>query len=155
MQNVRERLIAKMREAATDATRHNNTMAMAVPLGPLADAALSVFADGATVPTIARYDHDLAQMQRWYGQMTPQEIEEYGLANPSISVTRDGEHAVVHVEHQGRTIDLRMLPHEAAQFGLCVASAAMAQDTPAPDAVRADAVRADAARTDGTPGTDA
>lgn len=145
MQNLRERMIAKMREAATHATRHNTTMAMAVPLGPLADAALAVLADGEKVPTIARYDHDLAVAQHWYGQMTPQEIEEHGLANPSISVTRDGEHAVVHVEHQGHVIDLRMLPHEAAEFGLCVASAAMAEDTPAPDAVRVDAVRADGA----------
>lgn len=129
MENIRARLIAGMRDKLASATRNQpGSMAMAVPLGPLADAALSVLADGAEIPTVPRYDADLMQERKWYNTLDQGEVEEGGLFG-SFSVQRQGDYVVIPVDYNGEIVRFRLPPHDAADFGLNIVSAAYA-DSP-------------------------
>lgn len=138
MDNIRAQLIAGMREKLASATRNQpGSMAMAVPLGPLADAALSVLAGGAEIPTVPRYNADLMKNRRWYNTLDQGEVEEGGLFG-SFSLAREGDYVVLIVDYDGRIERFRLPPHDAADFGLNIVSAAYAdrpeEQTPSEDA---------------------
>jgi hypothetical protein len=128
MDNIRNQLIAAMREKLAGATRNQpGSMAMAVPLGPLADAALSVLAGGAEIPTVPKYNADLMVERRWYGTLGQEEIEEGALFG-SASLRREGDYVHLLIDYDAQIIRLKLPPHEAADFGLNVVSAAYADD---------------------------
>lgn len=136
MQNVRETLIARMRQKLATATEHMpGSIAMAMPLGAVAEAAMEVLAGGARIPTIPTYDATVAAQRHWYGGISTAELDE-GAQYPVLSVHRDGDAVIVMVEHGAARIPIRLIETDAADFGLSCASAAYAPDQPAPEPPR-------------------
>lgn len=128
MDNIRARLIAAMREKLSASTRNQpSSMAMAVPLGPLADAMLSLLAGGAEIPTVPRYDADLMTERKWYGSLAQEEVEEGALFG-SASLLRKGDYVHLIVDYNAQIIFLKLPPHDAADLGLNMVSAAFADD---------------------------
>lgn len=139
MDNIRQQLIDRMREKLNTATRNQpSSMAMAVPLGPLADAMLSILADGAEIPTVPRYDANLMVARKWYNTLDQAEIDEGGLFG-ALSLQRKGGYVEITLDHDAQVVRFKMPPHDAADFGLNIVSAAFADD-PAQQAVNEDAV---------------
>lgn len=136
MENVRQTLINAMRARLTTATQGMpGSIAMATPLGPLAEAAMEVLSGGMRIPTIAPYNTALAPERRWYGILTTDALDE-GATYPAIGVTREGDQVVLHIQHGAHTFDLALLPTDGADFGLSVASAAYADAPDSEVAVR-------------------
>lgn len=138
MENIRARLITAMRDKLHTATRNQPaSMAMAVPLGPLADAMLSLLAGGAEIPTVPAYDAGLMADRHWYNTLAQGDVEEGALFG-SFSVQRQGDYVVIPVDYNGEIVRFKLPPHDAADFGLNIVSAAYADD-PAIQVVSADA----------------
>lgn len=132
MENVREKLIDRMRARLEIATANMpGSIAMAMPLGPAADAALEVLANGARIPTIPVYDADMASQRHWYGAISTDELDS-GAQYPVLSTYRDQDAVVVLVEHGADRVTIRLTETDAADFGLSVASVAYADAQPAP-----------------------
>ena len=130
MQNVRQTLINAMREKLEISTRGTpNSMAIATPLGPLADAAMEVLSGGLRIPTIPRYDSALAAERRWYGAVSTADVDE-GMQFPSIGATRESDSVVLHIRRGDLEFDIVISQADAADFGLTVAGTAYAEVAP-------------------------
>jgi hypothetical protein len=130
MQNVRQTLIKAMREKLETSTASMPaSMAIATPLGPLADAALEVLSGGLRIPTIPRYDPVLAAERRWYGAVSTADVDE-GAQFPSVGATREGDSVVLHIRRGDLEFDVVMSLTDAADFGLTVAGTAYAEVAP-------------------------
>lgn len=134
MENIKQVLIDRMREKLKVATQHQpGSVAMAIPLGPCAEAAMEVLSQGMRIPTIPAYRPEMAAERRWYGAITTDQLDN-GAQYPVLSVVRDGDQVLVHLSYGEHEIDVRMLETDGADFGLSVASAAYADSQPAPAA---------------------
>ena len=135
MENLRATLIRELRRRLAEATVHMpDSMALAVPLGTLADAAIALFADGQRVPTVPAYNPDLAPQRRWYGVLHAEELDN-GAQYPELGVRRDGPNVILTVQHGAHTVTGRMTPTDMVEFGLAILSAAYAEDAPVEPAV--------------------
>ena len=129
--DLRTMLIRQFRARLTEATVHMpDSMALAVPLGALADAAITVFAEGTPVPAVPTYQDDLASERHWYGLLRAEELDE-GAQYPVLGVRRESaEHVLLAVQCGPTVTPVRMAPTDMIDFALAVLSAAYA-DAPA------------------------
>lgn len=135
MQNVRQLLIDNMRSRLTAATAHTpGSVAMAVPLGTCADAAMEILSGGMTIPTIPAYRPEIAAERRWYGAITTDDLDN-GAQYPVLSVVRDGDRVVVTMECGDAVVRATLPESDAADFGLSVVSAAYTESQPAPSEI--------------------
>lgn len=131
MQDPRTELIKAMRAKLEKTTRTMpGSMALSIDLSPLAETAMEVFSGGMRIPTIPRYNPELAAERRWYGAVSTDEVDE-GALFPAMGVTREGDEVVLHIQRGDVAFDMRMQVADAADFGLSVASAAYAEVAPA------------------------
>lgn len=128
MTDLRATLIKEFRAKLSSATMHMpSSMALAAPLGPLADAAIAVFADGAPVPAVPTYRDDLARERHWYGLLRAAELDE-GAQYPVLAVHRESaEHVALTLQHGPAVVSVRMPPTDMVDFALAVLSAAYAE----------------------------
>ena len=93
--DLRAQLIADMNEALAARTANiPGSMAYAVPVGALADAAIATFTDGQGVPRVPAYDAELVAKRVWYGAVSEEQLA-VEVAFPQVSTDLSEEPGMV------------------------------------------------------------
>lgn len=134
MSDLRATLIRQFRARLTEATAHMpDSMALAVPLGTLADAAIAALADGTPVPVVPAYDDATARARHWSGVLRTEELDE-GAQYSMLTVRRENEqHVLFMVQHGITAVPVRMPPTDVVDLALAMLSAAYADAPAEPD----------------------
>lgn len=96
----------------------NSLIPIAIPVGPLADAAIAALTGHGGVPRIPDYDPVLFADLRWFEAMTQEAVEE-GVEFPSLAVDLvDGVPTVTAIGADGARVTVR--PEGLEQFALAI-----------------------------------
>lgn len=125
--DIRSRLVDRLRAVLNEKTANlPDSIPLAVPVGPLVDAVIDEMTDGAGVPVVPPYDHEVAMARRWTEPFTQEEVMDGGTVR-SLSVylelTND---RVMFVAREGKSDTEVSLPLDDAEEFLLAALAALA-----------------------------
>jgi len=88
--DIRARLIERMKSELDRRTANlPDSIPIAVPVGPLADAIIDEMSDGRGVPLIPDYDHEVWSIRRWTEPFTSEEALEGGVRDIAVFLEKD------------------------------------------------------------------